>query len=518
MTHDRERTGPAWGTFLELADPADGPLHTRLARALRAAVTGGRLSVGSTLPPSRVLAADLRCSRWVVTEAYAQLVAEGYFEARSGSATRVRAHAGVTAPPDAGAGGSRWTPRFDLLPGVPDLRAFPRKRWADMVRAATTELTWDELGYPDAAGLPRLRRQLASYLARGRGARVEPDHLVVCAGTLDGVLRLCRALRAAGHTRVAVEDPGWTQLRLTVAAAGLTPVPVAVDEQGLRVDQLRRETDVRAVIVAPAHQFPTGVVLAPTRRAELADWAREVDGLIMEDDYDAEFRYDRHPVGALQGMAPDHVALLGSLSKTLSPAVRLGWVAAPGRWTGALVARDTGGAPPPVIDQDAFSRFVTSGAYDRHLRASRLRYKRRRDHLLRELAAHLPEAAVGGAAAGFHLLLPLRDCPAGDVVKEAAGHDVRLASLDDYRMAPEDPGPGPSVSTLVVGYGNLTDRAVPEAVRRLAQAVERVRDGRSATPGVSRPDRSPPSPGGPSAPPAAAVPPLPAPRPAARPS
>lgn len=270
MTHDRERTGPAWGTFLELADPADGPLHTRLARALRAAVTGGRLSVGSTLPPSRVLAADLRCSRWVVTEAYAQLVAEGYFEARSGSATRVRAHAGVTAPPDAGAGGSRWTPRFDLLPGVPDLRAFPRKRWADMVRAATTELTWDELGYPDAAGLPRLRRRLTSYLARGRGARVEPDHLVVCAGTLDGVLRLCRALRAAGHTRVAVEDPGWTQLRLTVAAAGLTPVPVAVDEQGLRVDQLRRETDVRAVIVAPAHQFPTGVVLAPTRRAELA--------------------------------------------------------------------------------------------------------------------------------------------------------------------------------------------------------------------------------------------------------
>ncbi|WP_239086799.1 PLP-dependent aminotransferase family protein, partial [Streptomyces parvus] len=275
----------------------------------------------------------------------------------------------------------------------------------------------------------------------------------------------------------------WTQLRLTVAAAGLTPVPVAVDEQGLRVDLLRRAADVRAVIVAPAHQFPTGVVLAPARRAELAAWAREVDGLIMEDDYDAEFRYDRHPVGALQGMAPDHVALLGSLSKTLSPAVRLGWIAAPGRWTEALVARDTGGAPPPVIDQDAFSRFVTSGSYDRHLRASRLRYKRRRDRLLRELAAHLPGAAVGGAAAGFHLLLPLRDCPAGAVVKEAAEQDVRLASLDDYRMAPEEPGPGASVPTLVVGYGNLTDHAVPEAVRRLAAAVERVRDSRSATRG-----------------------------------
>ncbi|SCF95646.1 GntR family transcriptional regulator / MocR family aminotransferase, partial [Streptomyces sp. Ncost-T6T-2b] len=190
---------------------------------------------------------------------------------------------------------------------------------------------------------------------------MEPDHLVVCAGTLDGVLRLCRTLRAAGHTRVAIEDPGWTQLRLTVDAAGLTPVPVAVDGQGLRVDLLRRATDVRAVIVAPAHQFPTGVVLAPARRAELADWAREVDGLIMEDDYDAEFRYDRHPVGALQGMAPDHVALLGSLSKTLSPAS--GWAGSPLPAAGPRPSsHGTPEAPRPRHSTtDAFSRFVTSG-------------------------------------------------------------------------------------------------------------------------------------------------------------
>lgn len=409
----RERTGPAWGTFLELEPPAEGPLHARLARALRTAVTSGRLAAGSTLPASRVLAGDLRCSRWVVTEAYAQLVAEGYFEARSGSATRVRARTGGSVRGGAREGGDRWTPRYDLLPGVPDLRAFPRKRWADMVRAATAELTWDELGYPDAAGLPRLRRQLAAYLARGRGARVEAGQLVVCAGTLDTVMRLCRGLRAAGHTHVAVEDPGWTQLRLTVAAAGLTPVAIPVDEHGLRVDLLHRATTVRAVIVAPAHQFPTGVALAPARRAELADWAREMDGLVMEDDYDAEFRYDRHPVGALQGVAPEHVALLGSLSKTLSPAVRLGWIAAPERWTAALTARDTGGTPPPVIDQDAFTRFVSSGSYDRHLRASRLRYKRRRDHLLRELEARLPGQPVGGAAARFHLLPPPDGLPGG---------------------------------------------------------------------------------------------------------
>ncbi|WP_405508958.1 PLP-dependent aminotransferase family protein [Streptomyces cyaneofuscatus] len=479
----REQTGPAWGTFLELEPPAEGPLHARLARALRTAVTSGRLAAGSTLPASRVLAADLRCSRWVVTEAYAQLVAEGYFEARSGSATRVRARTGGSVRGGGREDGDRWTPRYDLLPGVPDLRAFPRKRWADMVRAATTELTWDELGYPDAAGLPRLRRQLAAYLARGRGARVEPGQLVVCAGTLDAVMRLCRSLRAAGHTHVAVEDPGWTQLRLTVAAAGLTPVPIPVDEHGLRVDLLREAGGVRAVIVAPAHQFPTGVVLAPTRRAELADWAREMDGLVMEDDYDAEFRYDRHPVGALQGVAPEHVALLGSLSKTLSPAVRLGWIAAPERWTDALTARDTGGTPPPVIDQDAFTRFVSSGSYDRHLRASRLRYKRRRDHLLRELEARLPGQPVGGAAAGFHLLLPLADCPAGALVEEAARADVRLASLDDYRAAPAATDT-PTASTLVVGYGNLTDQAVPGAVQRLAHAIERVRAQSTARRGV----------------------------------
>ncbi|MFJ7329505.1 PLP-dependent aminotransferase family protein [Streptomyces cyaneofuscatus] len=479
----REQTGPAWGTFLELEPPTEGPLHARLTRALRTAVTRGRLAAGSTLPASRVLAADLRCSRWVVTEAYAQLVAEGYFEARSGSATRVRARTGGSVRGGAREDGDRWTPRYDLLPGVPDLRAFPRKRWADMVRAATTELTWDELGYPDAAGLPRLRRQLAAYLARGRGARVEPGQLIVCAGTLDAVMRLCRSLRATGHTHVAVEDPGWTQLRLTVAAAGLTPVPIPVDEHGLRVDLLREAGGVRAVIVAPAHQFPTGVVLAPTRRAELADWAREMDGLVMEDDYDAEFRYDRHPVGALQGVAPEHVALLGSLSKTLSPAVRLGWIAAPERWTPALTARDTGGTPPPIIDQDAFTRFVSSGSYDRHLRASRLRYKRRRDHLLRELEARLPGQPVGGAAAGFHLLLPLADCPADAVVEEAARADVRLASLDDYRAAPAATDT-PTASTLVVGYGNLTDQAVPGAVQRLAHAIERVRAQSTARRGV----------------------------------
>ncbi|MFH8241272.1 PLP-dependent aminotransferase family protein [Streptomyces sp. NPDC018321] len=477
-----DRTDSAWGTFLELGRPAEGPMHVRLARALRAAVTGGRIASGSVLPPSRSLAADLGCSRWVVTEAYAQLVAEGYLEARSGSATRVRAQAvtaPATSPTDAG---TRWEPEFDMLPGVPDLRAFPRGRWADAVREATGALTWGELGYPDAAGLARLRQRLAAYLVRGRGASLDARQLVVCAGTLDAVLRLCRALRADGHTHVAVEDPGWSRLGATAGAAGLVPVPVPVDGHGLRVDLLRRTPQVRSVILAPAHQFPTGVVLAPARRADLVAWAREVDGLVLEDDYDAEFRYDRHPVGALQGMAPEHVVLMGSLSKTLSPALRIGWAAAPPRWADALAADHVSGMPPPVIDQEAFARFLDRGAYDRHLRASRLRYKRRRDHLLRELTESLPGFRVSGAAAGFHLLLSLSGCPAPAVVEEAARRDVRLADLDDYRVVRTGDAAGP---TLVLGYGNLADRAVPGAVRRLAQAVDAARHtgGRDAEAG-----------------------------------
>ncbi|MFC8827727.1 PLP-dependent aminotransferase family protein [Streptomyces sp. NPDC057137] len=466
------RTDPAWGTLLDLGERAAGPLHLRLVRALRAAVVDGRIAPGSALPPSRSLAADLGCSRWVVTEAYAQLVAEGYFEARGGSATRVRTETAGRAPSyERRAQQALWKPEFDMLPGMPDLREFPRKRWADAVRDATGTLTPTDFGYPDPAGHHALRERIAAYLVRGRGAALDAGQLVVCGGTLDGVLRLSRALRAAGHTHVALEDPGWSRLRTAVTAAGLTVVATPVDDDGLRVDLLRREPHVRAVIVAPAHQFPTGVVLSPPRRAELIAWARETDGLIMEDDYDAEFRYDRHPVGTLQGMAPERVALLGSLSKTLSPALRIGWTVVPPGVTGlldGLYAADAVGSPPPVIDQAAFSRFLESGAYDRHLRASRLRYRRRRDSLLTEIAERLPEHRVSGAAAGFHLLLHLTGCVAGDVVRGAARREVRLADLAEYTAGGvATPGGG----ALVIGYGNLADPSLPEAVRRLADAI-----------------------------------------------
>ncbi|MGW5723925.1 MocR-like pyridoxine biosynthesis transcription factor PdxR [Amycolatopsis sp. NPDC003865] len=430
-----------WGVLLELSGP--GPKHAQLARALRKAIRG--LEDGVAVPPSRQLAADLGCSRWVVTQAYAQLVAEGYLDGRTGSATRVRRVGDAVAARPLP---RRPQPRHDLAPGLPDLRHFPRQRWSDAVRGVLTTVPHTDFGLPDPAGHPRLRATLAGYLRRVRGAEV--DDVVVCGGVTDGVTRVCRALRAKGVTRLAVEDPGWTRLHRAAAATGMAIDPVPVDAEGIDVGRIPRGT--RAVLVTPAHQFPTGTVLSPRRRAGLLGWARDVDGLVLEDDYDAEFRYDRRPVGTVQGTDPGRVALFGSVSKTLSPALGLGWVALPPQWT-------ITGYAPPVLDQLALAGFVESGGYDRHLRAARLRYRARRDRLV----AALGPARLSGAAAGLHLVLHLeRDAAA--VVRAARAKGVKVADLDDYRVAPGEPA-------LVLGYGNLADNAVEPAARLLREAV-----------------------------------------------
>jgi GntR family transcriptional regulator / MocR family aminotransferase len=461
------QTNLAWDTLLELGG-RPGPLHARLSGALREAIRDQRVPAGSALPPSRTLAEDLGCSRWVVTEAYAQLAAEGYLEARVGSGTRVRPLGqGETGPPPPPVAPVR-APRIDLAPGLPDLRSFPLARWVAALRSVAATLPYAELGYPDPAGHPRLRQLLARYLARVRGAHPDPAQVTICRGVADATGRLCRALHAAGMTAVAVEDPGWHRLREAAAAAGLRVVPVPVDGQGLRVGDLEDRPGVRAVIVGPTHQFPTGVVLSPDRRVALLAWARRVDGLVLEDDYDAEFRYDRRPVGTIQGTDPSRVALLGSLSKTLSPALGIGWAATPPAWTGPFRATLGPPAVPSTLDQLTFAAFLETGAYDRHLRAARRRFRLRRDRLVRALAERLPDARLLGVAAGLHLLVHLGDevdCAA--VVARAAAAGVRVADLDTYRVGNDAAGPG-----LVLGYGNLTDGQVEEAVTLLAAAAE----------------------------------------------
>ncbi|MBQ0851028.1 PLP-dependent aminotransferase family protein [Streptomyces sp. BH-SS-21] len=467
------QTNLAWATLLDVGPAGVGPagggrrrLHDRLARALRTAIRDGRLTEGAAVPPSRALAEELGCSRWVVTEAYGQLVAEGYLRARVGSATRV-SWSPDTAPPRSRAPRAPARPpiRYDLAPGLPDLRAFPRRRWADAVRAVTGSAVHYDLGLPDPAGHAELRGTLAQYLRRSRGADAHDGTVSVCASVTDGLVRTCRALRAEGIADLAVEDPGWARLRDAATSAGLRVHPVPVDHDGLRVDDLAR-TPARAVVVGAAHQFPTGTVLSPARRARLVRWAREVDGFVVEDDYDAEFRYDRRPVAVMQGMDPGRVFLLGSVSKTLSPALGLGWMVAPAAMTPVLRAANLVAAAPPVLDQLALATFIDRGWYDAHLRAARRRFRTRRDLLVRTLGEQVPQGRVAGTAAGLHILLHLPDdTDTRGAVRAAAAVGLRLADLDDYRTNP------PAERALVLGYGNIGDTEIPPAVTLLREAL-----------------------------------------------
>ncbi|MDW5598893.1 PLP-dependent aminotransferase family protein, partial [Conexibacter stalactiti] len=364
----------------------------------------------------------------------------------------------------------------DFHPGLPDLAGFPRDAWLRSLRAAARDAPDAAYGYTDPVGAPELRVALASYLARARGVAAEPERLVVTSGLTQGVALLARALRAHGARRVAVEDPGFFLHRMVLAHAGLEVVPVAVDAEGLRTDLLA-SVEADAVLVTPAHQAPLGGVLGPARRAALLAWAERRDAVVIEDDYDAEFRYDREPVGALQGLAPERVAYAGCASKALAPGLRLGWLALPGalaaplRWEKAM--DDVGTS---VLDQLALADFLARGELDRHLRRMRPRYRARRDALVAELARALPRWRVSGVAAGVNLvaLLP----PASDeraLLARAAAAGMILHGLSQYRVAPGPPG-------LVLGFGNLSEPAIARGIARLAQVYAELEAADAAEP------------------------------------
>ncbi|GAA5209822.1 PLP-dependent aminotransferase family protein [Microbacterium kyungheense] len=465
----------AWETLLDLSS-YDGPRHVRLEAAVRDAVAAGRLPAGAALPSSRLLAASLGVSRWVVTEVYGRLTAEGILDARTGSATRVAASVGVTAPRPAPAPAAPLRrPRLDLAPGVPDLRHAPRALWRRAVTDVLARTPDAELFRLDP-DVPEARTAVAAYLARSRFARADAASVVVTHGATDGMRRVARTLRALGHTALLVEDPSWSRMRQVAAAEGLASVPVPVDEHGVDVAALvaaSTRTGARAALVTPAHQFPVGAALSPDRREGLLAWARTCDGVVIEDDYDAEFRYDRRPVGALQAMAPDRVVLAGSLSKTASAALGVGWLVLPPALQGAV--RDAGAPAPSTLDQLTLTRFLASGGLDRHLRAARTRYRRRREALLAALDRTLPECPVSGIAAGLHVVLDLPPgVRAADVVRDAEHHDLGLTDIRRYRVSPDAPAP----ERLVLGYGDLADALVDEAVSVLAHVVRHAGRGR----------------------------------------
>ncbi|WP_019629476.1 PLP-dependent aminotransferase family protein [Actinomadura atramentaria] len=459
-------------TDLHLAlDRAAGGLSAQVAAGLRAGARAGRLPAGTRLPSSRALARDLGVSRGVVVAAYEQLLAEGFLVARRGDGTRIAALVRPDAPrPAADVPAAAPAAVADLRPGQPDLAAFPRARWLAALRAALRDTPHDELlAYPDPAGDPALRAELAGYLGRVRAAAATADRITVTGGVAHGLSAVARLLAADGRRALAVEDPTSERQLPLLRAAGAEPVPVPVDGEGLDVAALAA-TGARAVLVTPAHQYPTGVVLSPARRAALLAWARDTGGIVVEDDYDAEFRYDRDPVGCLQGVDPERVVLLGSVSKALAPALRLGWAVAPPALSAALRAHraltDLGG---PVPEQRALARFLADGGHDRHLRTMRRRYRERRDALAAALRVRLPGAVVRGVSAGLHLYVELpAGCDEDAVVAAAAADGVLVTGARATWSAARAAAAPPA---LILGYGRTATARLDRSVEVLARAV-----------------------------------------------
>ncbi|WP_435856882.1 PLP-dependent aminotransferase family protein [Streptomyces longwoodensis] len=497
------RPGAAVGSdFLQLdiADAPPGGMTAWLADRLRSAIADGRLPVGTRLPASRVLAEELRVTRGVVTEAYRRLSESGQIAGRGRGGTVVVAAPARPGPPateggDAGqvgrseaegavGGGAFFTAsphrdglvdalrglpcRIDLSPGVPDLAAFPRTAWLRAERAVLAAATPADFGYGSPQGAPALRRAVVGWLARNRGIRADPDEVVVVAGVAQALGLLTQLLRADGVDRVAVEDPGSLGARQQLEYGGLTTVPVPVDAGGLDVDALRAG-GARAVLMTPAHQFPTGVVLDGERRRELLRWAAG-GGVVIEDDYDAEHRYDRPPVPALRSLLPDAVCYAGSVSKLLAPALRVGWLLVPPHLRDALVtAKRYADLGNGVLTQLVLARLMDSGELERHLRHVRRRHRRRRDVMLRAVEAHLPGARVHGAAAGLHLMVTFADGPGSRVpdtalAAAALARGVKAHPLSWHRLTPGPPG-------LVLGYAAGAAHEIEEGITLIGEAL-----------------------------------------------
>jgi GntR family transcriptional regulator/MocR family aminotransferase len=425
-------------------------------------VRHGRLAPGSRLPSSRTLAKDLGIARNTVAEVYAQLVAEGWLAARHGSGTWVaeRPVASAAEPAD---DASAASPRFDLRPGVPDLGAFPRSAWLAAARRALAVAADEALGYGDPRGPAILREQLAVYLARARGVVVRPSEVVVCSGFGEALRLLCAVLPPRG---VAVEGFGHALHRDLVGAVRA----VTVDDRGAVIGELGDEA---AVLLTPAHQFPLGVALDSGRRREAIAWAAERGSIVIEDDYDGEFRYDRRAVGALQALGPGHVVYAGTAAKTLAPGLRLAWLVLPPSLLDEVVeAKRSIGAFPAVLDQLTLAELLASGAFDRQVRRARIAYRHRRDRLLARLAERRIE--VSGIAAGLHVLAHLRGASEREVISLAAQRGVALSGLAEF-AAPGHSGP----PALVIGYGRPPEHAYTATLARLDAALDQAASRRA---------------------------------------
>jgi GntR family transcriptional regulator/MocR family aminotransferase len=433
-------------------------LGAQVEDGLREAIRDGSLKAGTRIPSTRDLARQLGVSRRIAVDAYAQLAAEGYLSLRQGARPRVadvEIASTTSSPPRA----EERPPRFDFRPAMPDVSAFPRAAWLRSVREAMRSITDHELGYGDPRGMHALRAGLADYLGRVRGVVADPGRIVITSGYAQGLNVVCHALQGQ---RIAVEDPSDPLQREIAARAGLDAIGTRVDGDGIVVDEL---PSADAVVVTPAHQHPTGALLSPERRAGLVGWLRDNGAIAIEDDYDAEFRYDRPAVGALQGLDPERVIYAGSVSKALAPALRLGWLVVPSHLvepiTQEKLLADRGTSR---IDQLAFADFLARGELDRHLRRMRTTYRARRDALVEAVARELPDAEILGIAAGLHATVRLPGVDEDALRAEAARRRIAFETMRDY-----DQPDGPL--TLLLGYAPLPEPTIRAGVRELRLAV-----------------------------------------------
>ncbi|MFD9733374.1 PLP-dependent aminotransferase family protein [Umezawaea sp. NPDC059074] len=422
-----------------------------LAEAVRKAIRDGRWRAGVVVPSTRALAHDLGVARGTVTRVYADLAAEGYLVTSQGAPTRVADGGGELLVEPARipvVGAPRWT----LEPGRPDPSLFPREQWLAATKRVVQRAPHEVFDYGDPAGSAVLRETLAVYLGRSRGVRADPRRIVVCAGFTHAITVLGRVLVDLGLSSMAFEDPSYARFRDLAAGAGQRVVGVPVDGDGVRVSEL----DSPAVVVTPAHHFPLGVTLAPARRTALV----RSGAVVVEDDYDGEFRFDRQRVGALQALAPEQVVYAGTASKTLAPSLRLAWLVLPGRLVEPVVAAvESSGARPPTVDQLVLAELISSGAYDRHVRRSRVEYRSRRDRLVAALPAGLP---VSGISAGLHLVVPLSLDAEASLASVAGRHSLRVEALSPLWMDQERRRGG-----VVVGYGASSKAAFAGALEAL---------------------------------------------------
>jgi GntR family transcriptional regulator / MocR family aminotransferase len=467
-TDVRSATGlpsPVAGLDLHLDRPG-GRVRDSVMDAVRDAIRSGRLVSGTRLPSSRALAADLGVARNTVARAYAELIAEGWLTSQLGSGTLVSPRAeqvvrSVASPP-----GERAARRLDhdLRPGHPDLSSFPRAEWSRAVKRALDAAPFEAFGYTDTYGRTELRGALAQYLARARGVRARPCNIVVCSGAAEGVSLIARALADTGVTAVATEQFGLSSQWASIRRAGLRCPPLQVDGDGVDVESLGAMPDVGGVLLTPSHQFPLGVSLHSDRRAAVIDWARRTGGVVIEDDYDGEFRYDRSPVGALHGVDPDHVIYMGTASKSLAPGLRLGWLVVPDRLVDAI-ARQKGDTEETsgFVDQLAMAEFITSGSYDRHIRTMRAEYRSRREQLVAAVAASSPTTMVTGMPAGLHVMLELAGGEESALSRQRAWRRLGVEGLDKYRH----PETTRERDGLVIGYASPAASAWSAALNAL---------------------------------------------------